>query len=268
MNPHFTSPGRHHAIWKQWRRIGRGKEDVFFLEHQQAVLEACRGGYPPEQVLISYELYEQRAGFWEDLAAKLPSVDWYLVDGKRLDEVVSVPGQSGLCGVFRPSLSPLAELTRQRFILLAWEVADPGNLGTLIRAGKALGDSAFIVVGGCSPWSSKVARASAGTLITAKLAQIAPADGMAALQTLKSAGFSLLATYPEAPTALTEAAWGEQTAVLVGNETRGLPGELAQLCQPVTIPITAGVESLNVAMTATIMAWEWRRQNANGKTRY
>lgn len=259
MSDAFLSPGRHHPIWKEWRRIGKGRETRFFLEHRQAVLESLDGAHPPCAVLLSRELHGEDPEGWETLARRRASLPWYLLDGASLDQVASVPSNSGLCALFEPRPATFEALAGGRFLLVAWDVVDPGNLGTLIRIAQALGDGGLLAVGGCQPWASKVARASAGALLQARVARVDLEGGESALGRLRQAGFSLYSAFPRAGRSLSELAWEGKTAVLLGNETRGLPGGLEGSTTPFTIPMASATESLNVAITGAIVSWEWRR---------
>lgn len=265
MSSVFLSPGRHHAVWKEWRRIARGKDERFFLEHRRAVLESLEGSRPPRQVLLSEALFAQDPEGWERRARAHAGVNWYLLDGKAIDDVASVPHNSGLCAVFDPAPVPFQTVLEKRFLLVAWELSDPGNLGTVIRAVTALGDGGVLAVGGCDPWSAKVARSSAGSLLKADVARIALADAEPALDRLQAAGFALYGAFPRAEVALDRLAWPERSAVLLGNETRGLPNALAGRLQAFKIPTGDQVESLNVAMAGAIIAWEWRRAALSGQ---
>jgi tRNA G18 (ribose-2'-O)-methylase SpoU len=260
----FFQPGKHHSIWKEWRRIGKGKDidDRFFLEHRQAVLESLESGRPPEQVLLSRELHSDEPEFWDALARRHPGLGWYLLEGRELDEVASVPSSNGLCGVFGPQSVGLDRLTGLSFLLVAWEVSDPGNLGTLIRATRALTEGGLLVVGGCAPWSAKVARASAGSLLKTRLAHLPEEEGRGALRALREAGFRIFAAYPRARLALDRIRWTGKDAVLLGNETRGLPDDLQEHGEGFTIPTVLDVESLNVAMAGSITAWEWGKAHS------
>ncbi len=260
MSGRWIEPGRHHEIWKQWRRIGKGQTDRFFLEHRHAVLESLRGQHHrPEQVLLSRELYATEPDFWEGLAVGIPEVDWFLVEGSRLDQVVSVPSSTGLCGVYSAHPRTLDELADLAFLLVLWEVSDPGNFGTLIRAARALCSGGVVAIGGCSAWSSKVARASAGSLLTTRLTQLSLDEGKVALQTLQERGFSLFEAVPRCDLTLSEVRWSGKDMVLLGNESRGLPRDVQVLGAPFSIPSDPDVESLNVAMSGSIVAWEWAR---------
>ena len=259
MTSRWFEPGRHHDLWKQWRRIGKGQDDRFFLEHRHAVMESLRGHHRPEQVLLTRELYLTEPDFWEGLAVGISDVQWYLVDGAKLGQVVSVPSTTGLCGVFSPRISRLEELYEHEFLLVLWDIADPGNLGTLIRSARALCRAGVIIVGGCSAWSSKVARASAGSLINTEVAQLEMSAGREALQALKQAGFSLFHAVPRSEQSLLKVDWTGKDVIVLGNESRGLPHEVERSGNAFSIPSEPDVESLNVAMSGAIIAWEWAR---------
>lgn len=263
MTPLFATPGKHHPVWKEWRRIARGKDDRFFLEHRQAVLESLSREHRPEQVLLSRELYDDDPVRWDEIASRNQGVSWFLIEGQALDEVASVPANSGLCAVFAPKCCELAHLLTQSFLLLVWELADPGNLGTLIRTVQALGGGGVIAIGGCRPWSAKVARSSAGTLLGANLLQLPVASAEQALSQMRASGFTMYGAFPHQGTSIEGIVWGRKSAVLLGNETKGLPNVMCDRVQAFSIPTTE-VESLNVAAAGAIVCWEWRRSRIAG----
>lgn len=256
----WFEPGRHHDVWKEWRRIGKGREDQFFLEHRHAVLESLRGHHPPEQVLLSKDLFDSEPEFWTGLARGIRSVGWFLVDTERMNQVTSVSSSSGLCAVFSPRPAELSELYALPFVLVLWDISDPGNLGTLIRAARSLCRAGVLVVGGCSAWSAKVARASAGSLMNATVASVSLEDGAGSLQALRQVGFALHHAVPRGGQSVLQTQWSGKDAVVLGNESRGLPTEIERLGRPFTIPSAPEVESLNVAMSGSILAWEWARK--------
>lgn len=260
----FFRPGKHHCIWKEWRRIGQGKESNFFLEHRQAVLESLRGEHPPLEVLLSERLYLETPERWEKLALKHPSCRWFLVGEVELNRITSVAQSSGLCGVYSPRPYSFEELCLEPFIFVAWRLSDPGNLGTIIRAQRAFAGGALLSIAGCHPWSSKVARSSAGYLLGSRVCRIADEEkGLAMLGELRKAGYELYAALARADHSLDKVSWGARAAVLLGNETQGLPLEVVQMSSSFTIPSSSEVESINVAMSASIIAWEWRRSHEN-----
>ncbi len=258
-----TEPGRHNSVWKEWRRIARGNHSRYFLEHKEAVLESLlRSFSAPDEILLARGLYSKDPDFWDSLMAEHEGVNWYLLDDKSLDAVVSVSSSSGLCGVFSPRPSSLDVISDHRFLTVLWNVVDPGNLGTILRTNRGIAGGAVVTVAGCNPWSAKVARASAGSLLRCSILHCRDETaGHNILRELKDRGFALHAAFPRLGTALEAVEWAGRDAVILGNETRGLPQNLIDETRPFHIATTESVESLNVAISAALATWEWRKCN-------
>lgn len=257
-----VEPGRHHPVRKLWRRVGGGRErDLFFLEHRSAVMEALGGPHPPEQVLLADSVYRDRVEFWEGLAEQHSGVRFYRLSDASLAEVTSVPSCSGLCAVVRAQPRPWQELLDGSFVTVLWEVQDPGNVGTLLRSALALTSGGVIQVGGCWAWSSKVARSSAGALLEVPLGRLEVDQARALWDGLEAAGYRLYAAEGRAATPLQEVAWGARCALLLGNESRGLPERGWGSENAFRIPLSSRVESLNVAIAGTLAMWEWNRSS-------
>jgi TrmH family RNA methyltransferase len=129
-------------------------------------------------------------------------------------------------------------------------VADPGNVGTVLRSAEAFGASCVALGPGCAdPHSPKAVRASMGAVFSVPLARASGADELPGER---------IALVPGAGEALRGPAHGPLT-LLVGAEREGLPAELLAACErAVRIPI--GSESLNAAMAATVALYEMTRQ--------
>ena len=140
------------------------------------------------------------------------------------------------------------------FVVVAAGLGDPGNMGTILRSAEAAGASAVVVTeGSVDIFNSKVVRASAGALFHVPVVVDVP---IAAVGDLVVPLLGAVATggvpYDEAPLE-------RPCAVVLGNEAHGLPGGL-QLDGLVSIPHAGRVESLNVAMAATVLCFEAARR--------
>lgn len=258
MHGTLTTPGKHSRLWKEWRRAGKGKGDSFFMEHREAVLESLETENPPAQVLLARSLYSQDEGFWGELASRTP-VRWYLLEDDALNQLLSVKACSGLCGLYSPSGPEFSELKKVSFILVAWEVQDPGNLGTIIRSCSGLAGGAVLAVGGCNPWSSKVARSSAGALFRTPVLQLPAEQGEQALRELSREGFSVFAAVPRGGEVPSRIGWTERDVLLVGNESHGVPDRVLATAAPVTLPMRNQTESLNAGVAASLLIYERHR---------
>jgi RNA methyltransferase, TrmH family len=142
------------------------------------------------------------------------------------------------------------------------DVADPGNLGTIVRSAEAAGAAGVVVTGdGVDVRSPKVVRSSAGAVFGVPVFEMA--DAAAAVATLREYGVTCLgavATGGQTPDALE---LDGAVAFVVGNEARGLNAPLlGALDGTVTIPMAGSAESLNVAMATTVLCFEAARQRA------
>ncbi len=145
-------------------------------------------------------------------------------------------------------------------VLVCVDVRDPGNLGAVIRSGAGAGASAVVCAGTTADlFNPKTVRATAGTIFRLPLA-IAD-DVTAALSMLTSKGLRLVATTAHEGVDYALADLSGDIALVLGNEASGLDDELLSLFdERVTIPMAPFTESLNVAMTATVLSYEVARR--------
>ena len=146
------------------------------------------------------------------------------------------------------------------FLVVTIDVADPGNLGTILRSAEAAGAAGVIVAGtGVDVRSPKVVRASAGALFGVPVAE-AP-DVAAVLDLAQAADIHCLGAVARGGADPAQVALSRGCAVVVGNEAHGISSAVAgRLDGTVTIPMAGAAESLNVAMAATILCFEAARQ--------
>lgn len=157
---------------------------------------------------------------------------------------------------------PILAIVRQRpqllppdatFVMVADRIADPGNAGTIIRSAEAAGAQCVAFTGGSvDPYNPKVVRATAGSLFRIPVVTVE-------LPALRAAGLSVLATSSHQGTPYTEVEFTGPVAVVVGNEAHGVALD-AEVDGWITIPHEGAAESLNVAMAATVLAFEVARQ--------
>jgi TrmH family RNA methyltransferase len=143
-------------------------------------------------------------------------------------------------------------------------LADPGNLGTILRSAEAAGAAAILLgPGSVDAYNPKVVRASAGAIFGIPVVD-AESEGWSAVEALDAlaelgrqrlgatAGIGI--PYPDVD-------FTRPTAVVVGSEAHGIDAHLdAHLDGHVTIPMAGPAESLNVAMAATVLCFESARQ--------
>ncbi len=145
-------------------------------------------------------------------------------------------------------------------VLVLVGVADPGNAGTLLRVAEASGASAVVsCADAVDVWNPKCVRASAGSVFRMPVLAGGTVDD--ALTRLRDAGMALIATTLDDAVDLDDVDLTGPVAVLLGNEAHGLePAVVGAADVAVRIPMAGRAESLNVAMTGTVVAFEAARQ--------
>jgi TrmH family RNA methyltransferase len=139
--------------------------------------------------------------------------------------------------------------------LVAQSLRDPGNLGTILRTGDAVGAGGLILIDDCvDPFSVEAVRASMGAMFTQK---IALSRWPQFLEWLRQGPGVLVATHLEASVDYRVPDYAAPTFLLIGNEAQGLPPDYAAAADVrVKIPMRGKADSLNAAIACAVMAYE------------
>lgn len=230
-------------------RKNREREGLFLAEGLNVVEEAVTAGSARELFLGEEAARLPRV---RELAARVPARQ---LGAKDVEQLAETTTPSGVFALVEDPCRPLAgaKLPEDAIVLVAAGVADPGNLGTLIRTAAALG-AAAVVAGESTvePTNPKVVRATAGAIF-----RIPVLLGEAG--ELKAMGFRILvADAGGKPLSLLRAR-PARLALVVGNEPRGVDARVREIADgAVGIPLDGGVESLNVAVAAGILMHAFR----------
>jgi TrmH family RNA methyltransferase len=183
---------------------------------------------------------------------------------ERLGDTVTPQGVFAR-GVLRRATP--AALGGAQFVLVAERVSDPGNAGTLVRSAAAAGvDAISLGAGSVDAYNPKVVRASAGALFAVPIVEGSPTVEI--LERLGTDGLRRVGATARGGRPLDDLDLTVPLALVVGHEVHGLGAlPLDLLDDMVTIPMSPGAESLNVAMAATVLCFEAQRQRrATGGT--
>lgn len=173
-----------------------------------------------------------------------------LADGV-LERVASTDRpQPNLAVVRMPDTTP--DLGGAAFVVVAHELNDPGNLGTILRSAEAAGvDVVVLTPGSVDPYNPKSVRASAGAVFHVPVV-------VAGLEAVRAAGLRTIGSSSHQGDRHDEADWSGRIALVLGSEAHGLPAD-AQVDGWVRIEHRGRAESLNVAMAATVLVFEVAR---------
>jgi TrmH family RNA methyltransferase len=164
-----------------------------------------------------------------------------------------------LLGAFRQPDVSLGRLDRAASPLwiVAQALRDPGNIGTILRTGDAVGAGGLILLDdSADPFSVEAVRASMGALFTQ---QLATARWPEFLAWLRSGDGQLVGTSLKASHDYLQADYRRPCFLLIGNEQQGLPADYEAECDLlVKIPMAGRADSLNAAVAAAVMAFHIR----------
>jgi RNA methyltransferase, TrmH family len=168
-------------------------------------------------------------------------------------------------GVYREFDTALDRIDRSAagIWIVAQSLRDPGNLGTILRTGDAVGAGGLILVDDCvDPFSVESVRATMGALFTQR---IATARWPEFLTWLRSAPGQLVGTSLKATQDYQSPRYAAPTFILVGNEAQGLPADYETECDLlVKMPMLGKADSLNAAVATAVMAYEVLNQRRAG----
>lgn len=237
------------------RRHARDRTGAFLVEGPQAVRESL----PTLRQLFATATADGELV----AAARERGVDVVPVTDRVLATLAGTVTPQGLVGVAELAAPALDDvLAGAHLVVVCWRVADPGNLGTLVRSADAAGaDAVVCTAGSVDPRNPKSVRASVGSLF--HLPVLADADPQAVVSACRRHGLRLVAADAGGPTPYTDVDFSRPTALLLGNEAHGLPDDLLAAVDEVAhIPIHGRAESLNLAATAAVLVYEAARQRA------
>ena len=238
-------------------RSGRSLERSFLVEGIRLLEAALSSGAVPSLVLYDPAARAEQPRLAALLDGLPPAVYWAATPAiiKLVSETVTSQG------VIAAFPLPAHPIPATGLIVVADGLADPGNLGTLIRTAAAAGAAGVACLPGTAdPFAPKVVRAGAGAHWQLPVSRLSIDE----LQADAARGGWLAATRGGTPYYAVK--WRWDGYLVVGGEAWGArPAVVGLGFEPVTIPLAPGVESLNSAVAAAVLLFEARRQTEIGQ---
>jgi len=241
----------------------RRAEGLFLAEGLRILTEARDSGRLPEIVAFSAEGAKHPLAAEIIAATEAAGGDAIETTPDILSKMSGKDNPQMLLGAYRQPEISIARLDRGKAPLwiVAQALRDPGNIGTILRTGDAVGAGGLILVDdSADPFSVEAVRASMGAVFTQ---EIAVARWPEFLSWLRSGEGQLVGTSLKAADDYLEAEYSQPCFLLIGNEQQGLPPDYENECDLlVKIPMAGRADSLNAAMAAAVMAFtvkaSWR----------
>ena len=244
----------------------RNKAGLYIVEGPRMVMEIPDGeirelyvseNYKGELPVVKSAQDKQSGADSGDAMREIPI---YKVSAEVFEKISSTKNPQGILAIVRMPQYSLEDIVGKEGPLLVVEkIQDPGNLGTMLRSGEAAGIAGIIVDKTTADmFNPKVIRSTMGSIFRVPFLNM---DLEEAIDALKKSGYTIYAAHLSGDDVFTSKA-AKKAAYLIGNEGAGLSDEISALSDVlIKIPMEGRVESLNAAISATLLAYEWHRQH-------
>lgn len=231
----------------------RREEKCFVAEGLRVCVEAVLSGAEVISVLVTENALKKHS---EALSPLLDSCDdIYLTTDKAMSFCCDTQTPQGVICLIKTLDNNIDLDTINNKYILAENVQDPSNLGTILRTADALGLSGVIMTKDCCDiYSPKVCRGAMGALYRVPFLIIENASDF--IREFNKNGTSYAAVVRNAES-VTNCTFEGNCLIAIGNEGNGLTDVTADACtKRITIPMSSNAESLNAAIAAGILMWE------------
>ncbi len=254
-------------VLKPYRTLRRRKDlerlRIFVVEGDKVVQRLLESSYPVESLLLTEAWLERLQDL---LNRRSEEITVFLADKDQIEEITGFGCYQPIKAVGRiahPSnlTSVLLASPHPRLFAAFDGISNAENLGVMVRNCAALGAQALIVgETSASPFLTRAIRTSMGAIF--RLPAVEVQDLAAALETMGAHGIRCLAAHPSAGgKAPPQVDMRGDICLLFGSEGQGLrPEVLKASADAVAIPMTAGIDSLNVSSATAVMLYEAARQ--------
>ncbi len=235
----------------------RNEQGVFVVEGPKMFREAPKDWV--SQVYVAESFYKENESMLADYQYEIVSDSVF----KTVSDTQTPQGI--LCLVKKPEYE-LSQLLRgdETHLLILESVQDPGNLGTMLRTGEGAGITGVIMnQTTVDLFNPKTIRSTMGSIY--RMPFYVTADLAGTIQELKEQGVGVYAAHLKGKMQYDEPDYRKACAFMIGNEGNGLSDEIADLADTyIRIPMCGQVESLNAAISASLLMYEANRQRRKG----
>lgn len=231
----------------------RRKTNSFLIEGENA-LEACSKSGNLIEIYCTKDYLFKNSKLDEILRSSKLRIS--LINEKALKKITETESPSGIVGVSKAIIQDFtkSDLNDKSFVLVLFNISDPGNLGTILRSADAFGVDLIILVGNAvDVFNGKVIRSSAGSIFNVEI-KISDVNNL--LKNLEGFKGSIYQTKADAELTFNNLDFQNPIVWIFGNEAHGLHDFPSNLGLNVSIPMTGKTESLNVSTAATLCMYE------------
>ena len=234
---------------------------IFIAESPKVIERALEFGCEPISLLMEQKDFDTCG---KNIIAQCKNIPVYTAKLEVLEQITGYKLARGmLCAMHRPAMPSAEEICKKaRRIAVLENVVNPTNVGAIFRSAAALFMDAGLLTPGCSaPLYRRASRVSMGTVFQVPWTYIPKGDWAEnSMETLKKLGFRTAAmALSDRSVSIADPALSqeEKLAIILGTEGDGLAASTIAACDyTVKIPMSHGVDSLNVAAASAVAFWQ------------
>jgi len=235
----------------------RKRAGLFLAEGLRIMTEAREAGFLPEMLFRVKDRDVHALEISLETEVLAAGGDVVETNAEIMAKLSGKDNAQALVGVYKDHPTALKDIDRGQspIWLVAQAMRDPGNLGTMLRTGDAVGAGGLILIDDCTdPFSVEAVRASMGAIFTQKVVQCRWDEFLA---WLRAGEGQLVGTSLQTEIDYQEATYTAPCFILTGNEAQGLPDAYEAQCDVrVKMPMLGKADSLNAAVATAVMAYE------------
>ena len=248
------------VTWQK-KRKARDEEGVYIVEGIRMYREAPRAQV--REVYVSEQFYSR---YGEELGLSAWGRQMEILSDHVFSHVSDTKTPQGILLVMEQRSCEICEMLdldaqgRKPLLMVLDNLQDPGNLGTILRAGEAAGVTGVIMShDGVDIYNPKVIRSTMGSVYRMPFVYVEHLPET--LEVLAEAGIHSYAAHLKGKNSYDQEDYTRGTAFLIGNEGNGLRDEVADVAECyIKIPMCGEVESLNAAVASSVLMFEAARQ--------
>lgn len=222
----------------------RDKSGIFLAEGQKVLEEAIESGLEIKHIFVSDEKVTSKFNVYNDITV--------IVNEQIMKKLSTTDTPPEIVAAIKKPSYDQKKLKNSPIILLE-KIQDPGNLGTIIRAASAFDISAIILIGDTVDlYNPKVVRSTVGNLWKVPVIKMDEKDLKEQFKDYRF--FATTLDKSKSPKPFYEIAMPANSIIMFGSEANGLSTEMLEAADEfVHIPMSQGVESLNLSVSAGII---------------
>lgn len=250
------------AIRKLRERKFRTETGLAYIEGAKLVIDALEQNGGVEKIIISASFASSENRIDSITRSNSSQIESMYVSDSVFQTLSTKENPQGIAAVIRQNWSPFESISKGFSGLWVglWQVADPGNLGSIMRTIDAVGARGIVLIGNCTdPYDPGALRGSMGAIFANCLVK---SDVDTFTNWVKKSGTPVIGTSDNGQSHYQEVKYPDHMILVMGSERQGLPSEIIEACRDVVrIPMTGISDSLNLAVATGIMLYEIKMQH-------